>query len=311
MIVYDDAGQEIRGGYIRWQGRRGRTYAGNNATVGVAERWTGAGKRTPTSFSATGTSRTARSTRDVNQSNPSLITGAKVVVKMETNTNNDRSPTFLSQLVGRNGFTVTNTAIAYLGFEGEFSEGEFDLPIAIDSCAVSATNGCGTDFCATVASPPHPCNLKWAQGTNPVTCLEFASTPEQNACWTAYDGISPSINNPKLQEILDNGSPEDVEAGDEVYLDNGTKDETLKDIRNMFYGCKNNGTECGQHDPRGEDRYTPNPADSPGSAPEIDSVGGEAARLRVPGGCTLLRPQHLEDRGRGVLRDPRDPDARG
>ena len=54
-----------------------------------------------------------------------------------------------------------------------------------------------------------------------VTCLEFSSTPEQNACWTAFDGSSPSINTPELEDLIDNGNPDDFEAGDEAYLDNG------------------------------------------------------------------------------------------
>ena len=40
-----------------------------------------------------------------------------------------------------------NVSTAYLGFEGSFSAGDFNLPIAIDSCDLS-TGGCGTDFCA-------------------------------------------------------------------------------------------------------------------------------------------------------------------
>ena len=283
----------------------GALYAGANATVGV-----GSVKVVPADFEF-GNWNLATRTLDtgVDLTSPEQVTGVRLAVRMD-GTDNEQSPAFLSRLLGVDGFDVRNVATGYLGFEGGFTAGEFVLPVAIDSCDLS-TGGCGPDYCATVASPPNPCSLKWAQGSNPVTCLEFASTPEQNACWTAYDDQSPSINNPKLQQILDNGSPEDMQAGDRVYLDNGTKDETLKDIRNMFYGCKNNGTECGAHSPKGEDRYGPDPAGSPGSAPRDRLVGGEAARLRVPDGCALLWRRHVENHGWRLLRDPRDPRAFG
>ncbi len=224
---------------------------------------------------------------------PNRVTAVRVNLLMDDSVNK-RSPTFLSRLLGRDGFDVKTTSVAYLGFVGSFETGAFDLPVAIDSCKITtdASPGeCGSDFCATVDPPPNSCALKWHQGT--VTCLEFASTPQQNACWTVFDGSSPSINNPKLQEILDNGNQSGLQAGDEAYLDNGTKEETLKDIRNMFYGCEDGSSQgcCISVDsqgnctartgtgggsppsPVGRDRYTPNPPHgvSDPLAPDIDS----------------------------------------
>jgi Flp pilus assembly protein TadG len=217
------------------------------------------------------------STVDLN--NPSHVTGVRVKVRMD-DVANKKSPSFLARLLGISGFGVTNMATGYLGFAGDFAPGAFNLPVAMNSCDLS-TGGCGSDFCATVSTPPNPCALKWAQGggTDPVTCLDFSSTGVQNACWTAYSGTSPSINNPVLQSIVDNGNPGNVHAGDRAYLDNGDKDATLQYMRDQFYGCKNNGKDCGQtppangaNQPRGEDRYkSPNPAGSPGVAPAIDS----------------------------------------
>jgi len=183
--------------------------------------------------------------------NPDLVTGVRVNVLMDGAVN-DRSPTFLSGLIGRFGFDVQNTATAYLGFQGSFGEGEFDLPVAIDSCDLS-TDGCGSDYCATIASPPNPCPLKYPQtGDGDVTCLEFSSTPEQNACWTVFDGENPSVNNPDLDDIVNNGNPDDVEVGDDVFLDNGDKTVTTRRIRDKFYG---DGAFNGR--PAGTDRYPP------------------------------------------------------
>jgi hypothetical protein len=190
----------------------------------------------------------------VDKTDPDLVTGVRVNVRMD-GTDNQRSPSFLSQLLGRNGFDVNNTAVAYLGFEGEFDPGEFDLPVAIDSCDIVSDNGCGSDYCDTIANPPNPCLLddpQAGEATTNFTCLEFSSTGEQNACWTAFDGDSPSINPPKLNDIVDAGNAGDVQSGDEVYLDNGDKAATQAYISDKMYG---NDAYAGN--PAGVDRYPP------------------------------------------------------
>lgn len=188
----------------------------------------------------------------VNETDPNQVRAVEVTVLMD-DVVNDNAPAFLSRLAGKQGYDVKNRAVAYLGFQGSFPEG-FDWPIAIDSCdLVSDPSGCGDDFCATVANPPNPCALDEPQaGDGDVTCLEFSSTPEQNACWTQFDGQNPSINNADLQDIVDDGSPGDIESGDEVYLDNGDKTATQKHIKDKFEGT---GDYAGN--PSGVDRYPP------------------------------------------------------
>jgi hypothetical protein len=234
----------------------------------------------------------------VDQADPDLITGVRVNMVMDDGTNK-RSPTFLSQLLGRDGFDVNNTSVAYLGFEGDFEPGDFDLPIAIDSCKIAAHGGtceaederCGCDFCETAASVPNATLLTWPQGVTTVTLLEFSSTPDQNACWTVFDGDSASVNNPDLTDVVDRGNSGGVEAGDEVYADNGDKTSTQKYLRDKFYGCNNTSRNCctdtdaagnctartgtpggvGQP-PAGMNRYKPDPTTGPGPLrPGIDS----------------------------------------
>lgn len=237
----------------------------------------------------------------VDKTDPDEVTGVRVDVIMDGAADtNKRSPTFLSQLLGRSGFDVKNTAVGYLGFEGGFDPGEFDLPLGIDNCKISAHSGsdpgcddprCGCNFCETVATPPNACPLIWPQGEDPVTCLELSSTPDQNACWTVFDGDHPSVNNPDLEDVVDAGNSGGVTAGDEVYLDNGDKTSTQKYIRNLFYGCNSQGGDCctdtdaagvciartgtpggpGQA-PKGMNRYKPDPVSGPGTLyPGIDS----------------------------------------
>jgi Flp pilus assembly protein TadG len=254
---------------------QGASYAGANATVGEAvsskdgDR-SGGVTVTPADFEFGSwdlATRTLDTTVDLTK--PSNVTGVRVTVRMDDDANK-KSPTFLARLLGRNGFEVKNTATAYRGFQGEFPPGGFDLPVAVDSCDLS-TNGCGFDYCETVKLTPNSCGLKWSQGTDPVTCLDFSPTQTQNACWTAFDGYSSGVNGPALQDIIDQGNAGDIHAGDPAYLDNGAKIDTLKYLRNKFYGCQSNGKACGRPGsptPAGVDRYGPNPV---GTAPAIDS----------------------------------------
>jgi hypothetical protein len=309
--------------------KEGNLYGGKNSTVGNPTVKVRKGDATGAGGDFTFGSwdlatRTFTPLSGADLANPNLVTAVRANVLMDDAVDtNKQSPTFLSTLIGKYGFTVQNTATAYLGFEGSFQQGEFDLPVAIDSCQISS-GGCGSDFCQ-VASVDNPCQLHWIQGANPVTCLEFASTPEQNACWTVYDDSSPSVNNPDLQGIVDSGNPNDMHAGDFAYLDNGSKTATLKYIRNKFYGCNNAGKNCGNGidgtpDQRGFDRYGTNPLGFPASAPAIDSwvvklpvfecqagvhcAGGSTGRING-GVCFEIREIIAPA---GDYADPADPD---
>ena len=259
--------------------------------------------------------------RGLDANNPSHVRAAQVAVVMD-GTTNDVSPTFLSALVGRNSFNVRNTAIAYLGFEGCFGAGEFELPVAIDSCdLVSDPSGCGSDFCTQAQTPVNPCPLsKHPQaGDGDVTCLEFSSNPEQNACWTVYDGDNPSVNNPDLGDVVDDGNPNDTETGDEVYLDNGDKSVTTRKIHDKFYGF-------GDYDgnPSGEDRYPPFDGFSDSWVVKLpvmecqddnECAGGDPQKI-IGGVCfqvrEILAPPYDSDRlikGRFLCKNDTDPDV--
>jgi hypothetical protein len=105
-----------------------------------------------------------------------------------------------------------------------------DLPIAIDCCAVSGS-ACNQNYCDTVSNTvPNPCLLANGDTTS---CLEFFSTPEQNACWTVFDGVSSAVSVPDLTDIVANGNSGDI-GDDPIYLDNGTKTPVVQDVKDKF-----------------------------------------------------------------------------
>ncbi len=175
----------------------------------------------------------------VDLSNPDNVTAARVTARLEAGTNGP-VPAFFSRVVGQTDFPVLTTAIAYRGFAGSVGPGEVDLPIAIDCCAISG-NACAGNYCSEItANPPNPCPLETGNaGSGTVTCLEFNSTPEQNACWTQFEDQSPSINTPELTDIVENGNPETVSTNDSVFLDNGDKTPVIDDINDRFNGTGN------------------------------------------------------------------------
>jgi hypothetical protein len=188
----------------------------------------------------------------VDLSVPEQVTGVEVTARLD-GVDNQPVPAFLSRVLGFENFDVEARATAYLGFAGDVVPGEVDLPIVIDCCAISGPD-CSSDFCDTIASPPNPCPLQQPQdeGATTVTCLEFHSTPEQNACWTEFDGEDPSINTSDLSDIVQDGNPQQIGAGDPIFLDNGDKTPVIRDIRDRFQGW---GAFNGN--PAGTDRYPP------------------------------------------------------
>ncbi len=111
---------------------------------------------------------------------------------------------------------------------------QVDLPIAINCCAVSGSEPgleCKQDYCETVTnSVPNPCLL--SDGVTTTSCLEFFSTPEQNACWTVLDDERPAVGNPALIDFIDD-APITVDSS-LAYVDYGTKTPTIVDIYNRM-----------------------------------------------------------------------------
>lgn len=190
-------------------------------------------------------------------------------------------PAFLSRVLGRQSFGVAATATAYLGFVGGFAPETLFLPIVIDCCKLKGPS-CEAQYCPYItANPPNPCLL--ADGVNEVSCLEFHSSPEQNACWTVFDAGSPTISTPDLTDILRDGNGSPV-GSDPIYVDNGTKTPVIQDIYDKMFG---EGYWNGQA-PAGTDRY----ADPPG----VDSwvVGFPVVECQNPGdGCASGDPQQV------------------
>jgi Flp pilus assembly protein TadG len=198
----------------------------------------------------------------VDLTDPDQVTAVDVVARLDDATTG-RVPAFMARVLGRDDFAVSARATAYLGFAGSVGPGEVELPIAIDCCKLSGSD-CRQDYCSTIQStPPNPCSLVNPQdeGATTVSCLEFSSTPEQNACWTVFDGQSPSVNTPSLIDIVQDGNPVEASTAMPVYLDNGDKTPVISEINDRFIG---DGAFVG--DAGGVDRYAP--VHSP---PEADS----------------------------------------
>jgi hypothetical protein len=164
---------------------------------------------------------------------PNVMRAVRVVTRRDEVLNGPIS-TVLGRAMGLNSIAVNTQAVAEWGFAGSGGPGVADLPIAIDCCAVAGnTPGaeCTLDYCETITNTvPNPCLLSNGETTS---CLEFHSTPEQNACWTEFDGDSPSISVPGMTDIVDGGNPDDI--GDEpIYIDNGTKTPVVQDIKDRF-----------------------------------------------------------------------------
>jgi Flp pilus assembly protein TadG len=194
----------------------------------------------------------------VDLTNPDEVTAVDVVARLDNSTTG-RIPSYLAGVLGRDDFAVTASATAYLGYAGGILPGNAKLPIAIDCCKLAGP-ACDQDYCSTItANPPNPCTLDEPQlsGANDVSCLEFHNTSEQNACWTVFDGDSPSINTNALVDIVSDGNTYEISTDVPVYLDNGDKVPVIGEISDIFLG---DGGHVGNA--QGVDRYT-NPVGQP------------------------------------------------
>jgi len=166
---------------------------------------------------------------------PDLVRAVRSRTRRDDNVNGPVQ-TILGKAVGVDSIPVNTEAVAYWGFAGGGGPGVADLPITIDCCAISGDSpgsACTQNYCDTISSGiPNPCPLETGETA---TCLEFYATPEQNACWTVFDGESPAVNTSDLRDIIETGNQ--YEIGDEpIYLDNGTKTPAVRDIRDRFLG---------------------------------------------------------------------------
>jgi Flp pilus assembly protein TadG len=138
--------------------------------------------------------------------------------------------TIFGRVLGIDSIPVNTDAVAHWGWAGSGGPGVVDLPIAIDCCAVAGP-GCTQNYCDTISNTvPNPCLLSNGQTAS---CLEFFSTPQQNACWTTFDGDSPSVSVPGMSEIVESGNPENI-GQDPIFVDNGTKTPVVQDIKDKF-----------------------------------------------------------------------------
>jgi hypothetical protein len=189
----------------------------------------------------------------VDLTDPGLVNAVDVVARLDDDTSG-RIPAFMARALGTDDFAVGASATAYLGYAGGALPGHIDLPIAIDCCKLAGAD-CKQKYCPAIeTNPPNPCDLVEPEdeGATTVTCLEFHSTPEQNACWTNFSGENPSVNTSDMTGIIEDGQEFEVSTDQPIYIDNGTKTPVIGDIEDRFLG---NG--YWQNNPSGSDIYEP------------------------------------------------------
>jgi hypothetical protein len=189
----------------------------------------------------------------VNLADPEVVNAVRVATRLD-NIANGPVPAFFSRVIGRDGFSVGASAVAYLGYAGGIAPGEVDMPIAIDCCKLKGPN-CEQDYCETVSTnPPNPCPLDEPQGDGitSVSCLQFHATEDQNACWTQLDTGHPSISANDLRQMVEDGNSSQLSTSDQIYVDNGDKASVIKELNDKFHGeAKYTGQGAGV------DRYDP------------------------------------------------------
>jgi hypothetical protein len=170
---------------------------------------------------------------------PEVIRAVRVTGS-RTDATNGPIPLLLGRVVGVDELDVSTLAVGHRSFSGQAPPGFVDLPIGIDCCKLvgtdpAAQSGCKNGgYCAyTQSNPPNPCP-KDSDGSM-VSCLEFASSPEQNSCWTAFKPDGSSVSTPDLTEIVADQSPIPI-GPDPIYIDNGTKSPVVSDIYDRFQG---------------------------------------------------------------------------
>jgi len=188
----------------------------------------------------------------VDLTDPDAVSAVSVRTRLDGAANGP-VPAIFSRVLGRQSFSVTADATAYLGYAGSVGPGEIELPLVIDCCKLKGPD-CKQDYCETITTNPiNPCDLANPQddGITSVSCLEFHDTGEQNACWTQYGTDDSSINSSDLRNIVEAGNPVDIDTSMSIFLDNGDKATVVKELSNRFYGGGSYSS------PDGTDRYAP------------------------------------------------------
>jgi hypothetical protein len=189
----------------------------------------------------------------VDLTDPNVVDAIRVTARMDSNANGPLTA-IMAQIVGRTSFDVTADATAWLGFAANSLPGNIVMPIVIDCCKISGPQ-CDQDYCDYItANQPNSCPLDDPQApdTGDVSCLEFFNTPDQNACWTEFDTSAPAVNTNDMVDIIQNGNPDEIDASEPIYVDNGTKTPIVDEIFDRFHG---DGYFNGS--PDGVDRYPP------------------------------------------------------
>ena len=175
---------------------------------------------------------------------PNVVRAVRVITRRD-GTLNGSVDTILGRALGVDSIPVNTDAVAEWGFAGSGAPGIVDLPIVIDCCAVAGPD-CTSNYCETVGDTvSNPCLL--SDGVTSTSCLEFFSTPEQNACWTVFDGDHPAVSVPGMTDIVADGNPDTV-GHVPIYLDNGTKTPVIQDIKDKFDAEGSDTDEDGVND---------------------------------------------------------------
>jgi hypothetical protein len=191
----------------------------------------------------------------IDATDPDQVNAIDVVARLDGNPN-DAVPAVMARVLGRDSFTVSAQATAWLGFAGNAQPGEVDLPVAIDCCAIRGPS-CDQDFCDTVgSSPPSLCALETAaemvhysglpqdDEPEPISCLDFEGTTVQHACFTNFGPPGSNTNVPEMRDLIQDGNATELASGIDIELNNGDMTPLFSEIITRF-------------EAEGSDRYEP------------------------------------------------------
>jgi hypothetical protein len=182
----------------------------------------------------------------VDATDPDVVNAVDVLARLD-GSDNSAVPAFMARVLGRDAFTVSAQATAWLGFAGSALPGSVDLPVAIDCCAIQGP-GCDQDYCETIdTAPPYECELSsvMTEGSGVaqdhdgpgvrLSCLESHGDSTQNSCWTSFQ--PPGSNQwevPYMRDLIDAGNPAELEQDDAIELNTGVQATLFSNIIDRF-----------------------------------------------------------------------------